>query len=438
MPNYGMPKPADLIESRKRAWEAMAPISAKLIAKDKLTSEERAEFDRLNKTIDNINEAIKSEKRAGKMARKVNKKSYVSGRERTLRPEQSFKDFAEARGYYDAKGVPTDFDWDAFWAAKFTAVGIDVGQRVRANTAETRAITGLGENISSGSGAGSAVVAQIWSHDVIDLVRQKCWSSRAGAQTVPLQTQLTNLPILQADVAPTYLAESNAAGLDISPALGTLVMDSSNGWVDMTAISKQVLEDAICTGGIDGLIRHSIAMKFARVLDQVALYGQVGAPANQAPGLINEASLLTSNVGGTPTTYIPISTAAAKIRGQGIEPNAIVAHPITIAMFGQLQDTLHQPMRPTPDVQSLWSNVVDSGLLNQGTEAGSSSSLYIGDFQDFMFFGIRLDGGVEVIQLNERLAEFGQIGFISRFRGSIRYAHPNQAFVQAYGMTGGF
>ncbi len=165
-------KPSNLIESRKRAWEALAPINAKLLNKEKLTVEERAEFDRLDTTINNIDEAIKATKGARKMTKRTNKKSYVSGRERTLRPEQSFKDFAEARGYYDAKGVPSEFDWDAYWAAKFTAVGIDVGQRVRANTAETRAITGLGENISTGAGAGSAVVAQVWQHDVIDLVRQ--------------------------------------------------------------------------------------------------------------------------------------------------------------------------------------------------------------------------------------------------------------------------
>jgi len=70
---------------------------------------------------------------------------------------------------------------------------------------EARTVYGLGEDITSGSGAANAIIATVWSHDVVDLIRAKTFLFKAGATTIPLPSELYNLPLFAADVAPTML-----------------------------------------------------------------------------------------------------------------------------------------------------------------------------------------------------------------------------------------
>lgn len=405
----------------------------------RLTTAERQRFDTLKLDVDDISNRIASTKseRFDMPGRSVGKgKSRVTGNETSLTPRQSFRDYAEARGMYDQAALPAqEFDWDAYWCAKFTQRGWDLGQNRRTDIPEMRyerrAVTGMGEDLTSGAGAGSAVVAQIWAHNVIDIIRAKTFGDRLNVTTIPMATEIMNLPTLQNEISPVYIAEQNGLGLDVGEQLSTIQLNASGAFADIVAASKNIVEDAVNTGGIDGLIKHSIAMKYARLIDQVSLYGQTGSPGN--PGLLNESSLQTMNVSGAPTTYVPVSQAAAKIRAFGAEPSGVLMHPSDVSAFAQLQDTLHQPLRVTPDVAQFWPPV-DSSLLNFQTETGSSSSFYVADWS-YMMQGIRLAGGIEVSLLDQRFAEFLQVAWLSRMRFSVRSARVSQVFCQAYGMT---
>jgi len=403
----------------------------------RLTPTDRSRFDNLKLDVDEIDARVASAKaeRFDMPGRAVGKgKKRVTGNERTLTPRQSFRDYAEARGMYDGFDCQ-DFDWESYWLGKMSQRGIDIGQTRRTDIPELRyekrAVTGMGEDLTSGAGAGSAVVAQIWAHNVIDIIRQKTFGDRLNVTTVPLSSEIYNLPTLQNEIAPVYISEQSGLGLDVGQQLGTIQFKAARAFADPVAASKNIIEDAVNSGGINGLIQHSIAMKYARLIDQVAIYGQTGSPGN--PGLLNESSLQTLNASGAPTDYTGISKAAAKIRQYGAEPTGILMHPSDMAAYSQLQDTLHQPMRPTPDISQFWPPV-DSGLLNFQTESGSSTSLYVADWS-YMMYGIRLSSGIEVTMLSERYAEFLQVAWLSRMRFSIRSARVSQAFCQFYGMT---
>lgn len=401
-----------------------------------LTNAERSKFDELKLDVESIDNRIANSGNYRTDIVPGKKNAAVSGHERELRPNQSFKDYAEARGMYDQATLPArEFDWESYWNSKFTQRGWDLGQNRRMDTPEmryeARAVTGMSEDLTSGAGAGSAVVPQIWAHNVIDLIRAKTFGNRLNVTTIPMSSEIMNLPTLQNEISPVFVASQSGLNLDVGEQLGTIQLNASGAYGDITNADKSIVEDSVNSGGINALIMHSIAMKYARLMDQISLYGQTGAAGS--PGLLNEAGLQTYNVAGAPTTYIPVSVAAGKIRAFGAEPSGILMHPTTMGSFSQLQDTLHQPLRPTPDVAQFWPPV-DSSLLNFETETGSSTSFYIADWQ-YMLQGIRLVGGVETTILDQRFAEFLQVSWLSRMRFSIRSVRVGQAFVQAYGMT---
>jgi len=382
------------------------------------------------------------------VSKKNNKRAVRGAAMETLTPDQSMTDYAYACGYLrEDRTAGTDFDWDAYWGQK---LGVSPGSAELRNDPfkakqESRAAMGMGEDISAG---GQALVAQIWSTSITDLIRAKTFVNQFNATTLPLKTETTNYPVWTSDIAPAYIANDSggtALNLDLSPSVGSVVFNCAGAFADITSASYEIIEDAVTNGGIDGLIRHSIAEKYARLVDSVVIYGQTGSTGN--PGLLNETAtyvsgspgIMTQSMGtngAAPTTYADISKAVAQIRAQSAEPSGMVWHPNTAAEYAQLKDTLNQPMRPTPDVANLVNGAADSALLNYGNETqgntSTNSSLYIADWS-YCFLGMRLDG-VEVTPISERYVEFMQRAWLSRIRMSIRWFWPNKVACRLLGI----
>jgi HK97 family phage major capsid protein len=338
-----------------------------------------------------------------------------------LTRDQSFAEYVQATSHRQAPEI----DWDAYWTAK--CYGFE--------NAETRALTGFGEDITSGPGAGSNIVGQVWSSQVVDLIRAHTFTDALGATTIPLTSEITNMPLWNADVQPMWVGEGTAVSGDITPSTGVLQYNCQGAVMDYVPVSRNLIDDAVSTGGVSRLIQHSIAEKFARVIDTAALYGIQGSPGN--PGLCGESGLLTETSTNA-SSYKDLSTAAALVRGQNVEPNGFLWHPSTMSKYAQLVDTLGQPMRMTPDIENL--DFANSGLLNYQTESstgafnsGSDSSIFVGDWS-WMTIGMRTNG-VETMVLRERAAEYNQIVFLTRARFSIRSLRVNQTFCRLTGVT---
>src|ERR1700728_3104285 len=332
-----------------------------------------------------------------------------------LSPDQSFADYVAARSGTpaDFRSVPHDFAWDAYWSATLRR---SLGLGGVTDNAETRAVTGWGEDISSGSGAGAGIVGQVWSSTVIDLIRAHTFSDKLGVTVMPLETELTNVPEFQADVSPVWVAEGASIQGDVSPSVNTIQFNAAGAVLDIVPVSKNLIMDAINTGGVDALVRNSIAQKYARVIDQTVLYGISGNVGN--PGLCAESGLMTATASHA-TNYLDLSAGAEKVRAQNVEPSGFLWPPHTMSAYAQLVDTLGQPLRMTPDIANV--NFVNSGLLNYQTESstgvfndGSVSSIYVGDWS-YVTIGMRTEG-VMVNVLNELLAANNQVGFMSAAR----------------------
>lgn len=434
---------------RLQVFERMQELAAETRTRS-LSSAERAEFDRIEIELAALDAEVDSyrrspdvpETRGSSGARAAAADPFMPGarpvtrpgdrpvrgvEKEILRPDQSFAEWCEARGrgIDGSRRAAHDFDWNSYWAARWH----------REQNAETRAVVAMGEDISSGSGAGAGVVGQQWSREVFDLIRARTFLHELGCSVMGLETEITNAPEFLSDVAPTWVGEGSAVDLDITPSVGTIQFNAAGAFLDNCGISNNLIADAINNGGINALIQNSIAKRYALLFDSVGLYGQTGMTGN--PGIANESNLLTQNASGTPTSYAPISKAAAKVREQNVEPSGWVWHPGTQAEFAQLTDTLGQPMRMTPDIAGLPN--VASGLLNFGTEAGtaltggSDSSLYIGDFS-YVILGMRTEG-VATRMLVERYAEMNVTSFFSSARFSIRTVHPEQTICRLYGLT---
>jgi hypothetical protein len=81
--------------------------------------------------------------------------------------------------------------------------------------AELRA---LGEDTSSGSGAGQAITPQSWTARFVDFLYPLTLMGRAGASRLPMETEQVNVPQFTAPVVPQWVAENSATSLDGNPA----------------------------------------------------------------------------------------------------------------------------------------------------------------------------------------------------------------------------
>jgi len=420
-----------LKERRQRTFGRLTSLMDAVNSGRRLTPGEKDEWKTLERDISAIDATVKVRKdsKRGKGAKGYRGDARTEGRAgELLKPDQSVATWAQraaANGVAGARNDGTDRDWDRYWAERMGLASPSI---------ETRAI---GEDTSSGAGAGQAIVPQQWSTSFIDLLRPNLIVTRAGAQVLPMMSEKYNLPQYLADVAPVWLAENASQSLDANPQFGTLLFNATGAYMDITTISRQIAEDTNQAGGLAGLIQQTMVQKYARLIDQVAFYGTAGNTGN--PGLVNETGLLTSGAatpagmgtnGGAPVDYSQISIGAEGIRNNNGEPTAVIMNAKTFGTYGRMAASTYAHYWD-------WTQALDSKLPNgrqipflyssallsnetQGTGT-SLSSLYLGDFSRCII-GLRVD--LDVTVLNERYADLGQIGLWSYARFSIRYAHP--------------
>jgi HK97 family phage major capsid protein len=333
-----------------------------------------------------------------------------------LRPDQSFNEWRRRAAENKVEGAhneATDVDWNAYWAQR---MGLSKpGLELRA----------LGEDTTSGSGAAQAIVPQIWSTGFIDLIRPNLILHRAGATLMPMTSEIFNFPQYLADVAPVWISENTSNSLDTNPQFGTLQFNATGAYQDVTLISRQVAEDTNQRGGLTQLLLDTIGQKYARLVDQVGLYGTSGNAGN--PGLVNETGLnivYAGTNGAAPTDTTWPSIAAEYCRTKNVEPTAFVTNPQVVGTLSRITGSSGFPMYfPLPqDVAGIpW--VFSSTVLGNETHGTGSnlSSFFVGDWSKIVI-GMRVD--LDVTVLKERYADVGQIGLWSYMRFSIRAVHP--------------
>lgn len=288
------------------------------------------------------------------------------------------------------------------------------GNRDGLNSAEARAMS---EGTAS---AGGVTVPTPTAARLIDLARNQARVIQAGAVVVPMTSQTLKMPRLTGASAPAWRNENAQI------ASGDLTLDAVTFTARSLAfevkVSRELLEDS--DPNIGGVIEADLAAQVALELDRVALRGSGTSP--EPKGVLNQAGV-TITAHGTNGTSISELGYDALIDAEGVVSAA--NHTPTGTILAPAIETGLRKARGVTDGQYLLppAGMVARYQTNQiptDLTVGTStdcSEVYTADWSNLMI-GMRT--GPMVIQLVERYADMGQLGFIVWVRADVQLAHP--------------
>ena len=255
--------------------------------------------------------------------------------------------------------------------------------------------------------------------EVIDHARVENVAFKAGARTIPMSNKTMAIAKNVSDPVPSWRLE-NALIAESEPVFDRMALDAKSLAVRFV-VSRELLED---TPNMDAQLRATMAAGFARGLDDAIFFGTGVNP--QPLGLANTPGLQSVSMGtngATPSSYDPYLDAlfALQTVNEG-KVTAIVQAPRTGRTIAGFKDANGQPLQPPPALAGI-PILATMGIpvnQSQGT-ANNTSSAFVGDFSQVLV-GIRTQ--LQITVLNERFAEYGQVGFVGWLRADVQVARP--------------
>lgn len=349
-------------------------------------------------------------------------------------------DDGRAPGYWPFKGSDTNWrnakgepvrvlaNRDDF-ATRDDKAAISVGDLVRAkitgarNEDEKRA---LAEGTDS---AGGYTVPTPLASRFIDLMRAKSVAIRAGAMTVPLESETLAMARLASDPTVAWRAE-NAEIAEGDPTFERVTFTAKT-LAGQIKISRELAQDSVNVGA---MIENALAQAAALKLDHAAIWG-TGA-ANSPTGIystsgINSVSMGTN--GAALTDYDKVLDAIYELQLDNAEdPTAMVMHPRTNLVMAKFKDGDNNPVTVPEMVARVPRLITTAASIaeTQGT-ATNASSIVVGDFRQLMI-GMRHQ--LEIRVYDQPLASTGQLLVVAWLRADIQVAQP-KSFCKLIGIT---
>ncbi len=254
---------------------------------------------------------------------------------------------------------------------------------------------------------------------LIDKMRARTTVIRAGAVTVPLDTQKTSIARIASDPVAAWRNE-NAAIAESDPTF-ELVQFNARSLAVLVKVSRELLEDSI---NLEQALMGAFAGSMAVELDRVALFGTGTAP--EPRGIFNTTGVGSVSMGTNGlalTNYDPfIDVLQTLATANAVDPTAAILAPRTAASLAKLKDTTNQPLRKPDALASLpfLSSTTVPINQTQGT-AVNASCVISGDFTQVMV-GIRTQLRIEL--LRELYAANHQYAFVAHLRADVQLAQP--------------
>jgi len=282
-------------------------------------------------------------------------------------------------------------------------------------------------NEGTGSAGGYTVPTPL-AAQLIDLARNRTVVIKAGALTVPMESQTLAMARLAGDPTAAWRAEN--AAVSASDMTFEKVTFTAKTLAAMCKLSVELFEDG---NNIDQVVSDALASALALELDRAALLGD-GSGATPK-GLYSQTGVQAVAVADTFDASELIS-AIQKIYEQNGEPNGMVFSPRTWANITAWKDTTGQPLRLPPAIENLPKFVTNQVPTNLG--AGTNESpVFVGDFKQLMI-GVRTNLVVEASRAasdgTSRAFESLQVFIRAYLRADIQLAHPAH-FVKITGIT---
>ena len=268
-------------------------------------------------------------------------------------------------------------------------------------------------------GSGGAMVPAPLAAEVIDLLRARSVAFRAGARTVPMDSQTLRFARVIADPVGSWRAENSPIAED-QPAFDTVTLQAKS-WALLTRVSRELLEDGQNT---DATLRNVFASTAALALDKAILFGT--GTANQPLGVANTPGIQTVSMGTNGSQFygwgVVLNAVSELEQANAGTVSAMVMAPRTAREIYKLVDNTGQPLQPPPRIAGVPMLTTTAAPVNEteGT-ANNASSIILGDFSN-VFVGLRTS--LQVSVLNERYADSGQVGFVSWLRADVLVSRP--------------
>jgi HK97 family phage major capsid protein len=286
----------------------------------------------------------------------------------------------------------------------------------RANLTDTER-RALSEGTDS---AGGYTVPTMLAAEFIDKLRAKTVVFQAGARTVPMTSD--NLAIARVTGDPTVAWTAENAEISASDPTFDAVTLAPKKLAALVKVSRELLEDS---ANISAALEAAFIGAMSVEMDRALLFGS--GSSSQPTGLFNISGINSVSMGtngATPTNYDDLIGLLYEIQlDNGADPSVFVMHPRTNKTYATLKDANNNPLvepRMTADVRRLLTTAVPINQ-DQGTATGVCSTVLTGDFSK-MLVGIRTS--MELRLLNERYAEFDQVGFLARLRVDVAVENP--------------
>lgn len=297
--------------------------------------------------------------------------------------------------------------------------GLGFGDLVRAkitgarNDEEKRA---LSEGTDS---AGGFTVPTPLAQNFIDKLRANSVAIRAGAQTVPMNSETLAIARLASDPAVAWRAE-NAAIAD-TDATFERVTFTAKSLAGKQVISRELAEDSINVGA---MIENAFAQSMAVELDRAAIYGD--GLSNAPTGVWNTAGINSVSMGTNGAAladYDKLLDAVFEIKNaNAADPTAMIANPRTETALQKLKDLDNNPLTVPSTIGRIPLLSTTSAPIDEteGT-ATDASSIVFGDFSQLML-GMRTEIRIDIF--DQPLASTGQLLVVAWLRADVQLAQP--------------
>lgn len=301
--------------------------------------------------------------------------------------------------------------------------GLSAGSYLRAmvvgpkNDIERRA---LAEGSDS---AGGYTVPDILSASLIDRMRAASVVMKAGAQTVPLFSDVSYIAKIASDPVPAWRAE-NATVSESDPTFSRVTFTARSLAV-IVRVSRELLEDSL---NIETALPNVLSTALAGELDRVALLGTGTAP--EPRGVANFSGLTASGVAaGDLTNYTPLIKARTALRGANSDVTAYILSARDEGALAGMTDSTGQPINVPPAIVNVPRLATTKIPVNLGS--GTDESIILAGDWSRLMIGVRSAIRVEI--LRERYADVHQYAFVAHLRADVAAEHE-AAFTKITGV----
>jgi len=391
----------------KRVAELMA-----IKAERSLSRRERAEMTTIAAEIEELRKQVDVDPRALQWNARIATRGDKDGNT-TLTREQGVADWLRERGEYrSGLGGLSEDDREH----------LSIGKMVRGAVTGNWKDAELEQRAMSESvlANGGYALGPELSARVIDRVRNQMQVMRAGATTVPMQTQQMYLARLSGPASASWKVESQPIA-DSTPTFERIVLTAKTLPV-LVKISAELFEDL--SPEATATIERELSLTLSLELDRACLRGSGVDP--EPTGIRNQSGVTITSLGGSGATpnWDNMIDAVAAVRAGNIEPDAILWASRTQQTLDKVKDSQQRYLVPPvslAEIPRLVTNQIPTNLTaGANTDA---SEIYVGRWSDLLV-GIRTDLRFQVRVLNERYIDNLEYGLLCFIRADTALAHP--------------